>query len=478
MSVGQPNVQTRNQYGRDWGNYTDVAALPNTPGLIAPVNLLTPLETGDTALVRAYTQAGVIDPVTPPVPTGSTWTVGTLGGEDFPDLTTALASASVVNGDRLLLSAQTFTEAATITVSKSVTIQGAGLATTVVQTAGAAGDPVTLMSVTVSNVVLRDLTLKQRKTTNTSVEVALAITAGAGSSGHFLEAVRVETMEFGITLKSDGWQINNCELAYVGPNNSTRRLLAIYRSDGQGLFTNSTFDSGQNGVITGNTRVVVVTTGAAPPDEVLGGYLRVGNVTPSNAFPVSQFINIDSFQPGATPLKLVIDGCTSAETSAFLMFFTAGTQPPLGQCDFIAVQGNTLTNSHGKGAVALDGPAGVFAPGTTTFYASGNTLGATAFAAGWASGVDPSGGAAVDAQLGYHTTIWSDPNQPIEVGADQFICLSPGTPGLGDAVWRQTGQRYVPAAPTDWAGTPPLLVGDAVDRIASAVAGLLAGPIP
>ena len=351
-----------------------------------------------------------IAPVAPPAPSGATINVP-LGG----DIQTAINAAAP--GDRILLAAGTYTVPGALTIAKALTLQGAGQAATVVQTAAAAGDPVVLLTISVSNVVVRDLTLKQRKTTNTSIEAAVAITASTGSSGHFLEAVTVESMEFGVTIKSDGWQINNCLLAYVGPNNSTRRLIGIYRSAGQGLFTNSTYNSGQDGVITGNTRVVTVTTGAAPPDEVLGGYLRIGNVTPSNAFPVQQFFNCDYFAPSGTPLSFVVDGCTAAESSAFVVFAQAVTQPTLSQCALIALQGNTLTNVHGKGAIALNGGAGgPAALGTTTFYATGNTLAATAFIGTFVTALAGSVSPAVLAQMGYDTLRWTNPSQTITGG--------------------------------------------------------------
>jgi hypothetical protein len=375
-----------------------------------------------------------IEPVAPPAPTGSTWTVGTLGGEDFADLATALASGSVVDGDLLLLSAQTFTVAAGITVAKQVTIQGAGLASTVLQTAAAAGDPVTVITVTVNNVTIRDLTVKQRKTSNTSIETAISINppgGGAGASGHYIEAVRVETMEFGIVIRSDGWQVNNCELAYVGPNNSTRRLLGVYRSDGQGLFTNSTYDSGQDGIITGNTRVFCVLATTGLPTETLGGYLRIGNVTPSNGYPVQQFYNCEWFQPGASPLTFYVDGCTSAETSAFIVWTQADTQPPLSQSALVVIAGNTLTNAHGKGVYAMNGAHAVVGnPGTTTFWAVGNTLGATAFIGTWASGVLLPANATEAAQIGYDTVRWNNPNQSLAGG------VTPPTPSTALAGWR------------------------------------------
>jgi hypothetical protein len=378
-----------------------------------------------------------IEPVAPPAPTGTTWTVGTLGGEDYPDINTALANASVVNGDRLLLSAQTFTSTA-ITVSKQVTIQGAGLASTVVQTAGAAGDPVTFIEVTTSNVTLRDMTIKQRRSAPDTNASAVSINppgGGAGATGHYLEAVRVETMEFGVVIRSDGWQINNCELAYVGPNNSTRRLIGVYRSGVSGIFANTTYDSGQNGVITGNTRVVhVVSTTGTNPTEVLGGYLGINNITPSNAFPVQQFFNCEQFQPAASPLSLYVTGCTSAETSAFIVWTCPNTQPPLSQSAIMVLTGNTLTNSHGKGLSALNGSHAVIGnPGTTTFWSQGNVLGSTAFLGTFVTGVSAPANATEAAQLGYDTLRWTNPSQALQASTDV-----PPIPADSLAGWRAT----------------------------------------
>ena len=513
-----------------------------------------------------YTPSGggtIIDPITPPAPTGSTLTVGT--GQTYATIAAALAAAN--NGDRLLLTAETFTLSAAVTVNKQITIQGASRAGTIIQSAGTGTDPTTLLTVQTSNFVIRDCTVKHRKTVNTSVETAVSVigysntsplataTGGstttmavsgtaiaAGSNGQslpqasinvastslfaasgsivvstsagqqivtytgktansftgcsggtgtmstggtvqtttgpwltnqwigakvtfttganaglsrivssntvnlltfpafpnpvasgdtyavipmnvYFENVAVENVEFAIVLRCDNWQINNCHLAYVGPNNSTRRLIGVYRSDGQGLFTNSTYNSGQNGVITGNTRVFNVLSTVGLPIETLGGYLRLGYITSSNAFPVQQFFNCESFLAGATPLTFCVDNCntkangSSGETSAFVVFYTPSSQPTLTRCAQINLQSNTLSNAHGKGAIALDGPGPLASPGTTTFYAGGNSFTATAFTAGWASGVTGSSDPAALAQLGYATAIWANPNQSLTVPA-------------------------------------------------------------
>ena len=364
-----------------------------------------------------YTPSGggtIIDPVAPPAPTGATINVP-LGG----NIQTAINAAAP--GDLIQLAAGTYTVASALTIAKTLTLKGAGQAATIVQTAGAAGDPVVLLTISVSNVVVQDLTLKQRKTTNTSIEATVSITAGTGSSGHFFEAVTVETMEFGIVIRSDGWQINNCHLAYVGPNNSTRRLIGVYRSAGQGLFTNSTYDSGQNGIITGNTRVFTVLSTTGLPSEVLSGYLRLGYITSVNSYPMQQFFNCEWFQNGGSPLTFCVDNCntktngSSGETSAFIVW--TQTQPTLSQCAQVNLQSNTLSNVHGKGAFALNGASGLGTPGSTTFYASGNTITSTAFLGTFVTGITGSVDPAVLAQLGYDTLRWTNPSQVVTVPA-------------------------------------------------------------
>lgn len=426
------------------------------------------------------TGATVIDPIAPPTATGTTFTVGTLGGEDFATIAAALSSGSVTDGSRLLLSAETFTLSSQVDISKQVIIEGAGravfggggalVAGTYIDTTTSIAS-VHMLNITTSNVVIRDLTLHHKRTTNTSIEAVVNIDAGIGSSGHFLENVVINFMEFGVKIKSDGWQINNCHIAYTGPNNTTRRGLGIYRSAGQGLFTNSTYDSGQNGVITGSTRLVSITTGSAPPDEVLGGYLRIGNITPSNLFPVHQFFNCDYFAPSATPLTLCVDGCTAAETSAFVVFANAVTQPVLSQCAEIVLQDNTLTNAHGKGAFALNGASGGPAnPGTTTFYASGNTISSTAFLGNFATAIDGSSDAAVLAQMGYDTLRWTDPNQTISAagsGLSGLLTIDGVTLTSGERVFVVDSSDginsgvYV-ASSTDWSRSSDFATGDSV----------------
>lgn len=350
--------------------------------VISGANLLLQV-TGNTPVGPA-----LIDPVTPPPPSGATYTVGTLGGEDYPDLATALTDPTVTDGDLLLVSAETFLVAATVSVTKQVTIQGAGIGATVFQTAATGADPVTIFNVSVNNVVLRDFTVQQRRTINTGAENAVTISAGAGSSGHFLEGLRVETVELGVVVQSDGWQISNCELAYVGPAANDSCLVCVYRSDGQGVLADTQVSQGAS-----DARVLYLSaTGGV---NLLGGYLRVSNVTllPGETQTFC-LVECDSFNESATPLGFVVDGCNVNEKNAFVTF-AVDKANFLNFFDYVALLGNTISGTHGgtplgtKGAFSFEGVAGPFAPGSAPFYAESNVLGVTTYRAGYSTAMDP-----------------------------------------------------------------------------------------
>lgn len=51
MATSTPNVQQRNQYGRDWGNYASISVCPNASAWAGGTDPAAPLEVGDTAYV-------------------------------------------------------------------------------------------------------------------------------------------------------------------------------------------------------------------------------------------------------------------------------------------------------------------------------------------------------------------------------------------------------------------------------------------
>lgn len=394
-------------------------------------------------------KSGQIDNIEDPEPLpsyGATWNVREDGAGDFTSIQAAIDSPSVAAGDRLRCIGL-FTLTATVNVNKSVFIQGDGMGAGVQFTTAASGAaPVTMFNVTASNVTFYAMHIKHQKTTNTSLESCINLVGGSGATGYFVEQCYIECVEHCMIVKADSYQINNCALKYSGPNNSTRRLISIYRSAVKGLITNNDIHSGQGGAVTGNTRFIQVTTGASPPDEVLGGYLRIGANGHGGTFgpnpAIHQFINIDSFAPAATPLELVLDGNECSETSAFLVFFLPNTRPPLSQCSSISLVGNSLTNSHGKGAIAMDGASALASPGTTTFYAYDNVLTSTTFQAAFETAIDGTTDPAELALIGRATARWSDPNQTIQATTDtdtNFVVLTAAklptatTAGIGNS---------------------------------------------
>lgn len=103
MATRQPNAgQTRNQNGRDWGNYASLAVLPNAASWAGGTEPARPLEAGDTAYV---TGTGRVHCTSAGTPGGlnATWVATGAGGgitQLTGDVTTALGSgpqaASVV----------------------------------------------------------------------------------------------------------------------------------------------------------------------------------------------------------------------------------------------------------------------------------------------------------------------------------------------------------------------------------------------
>jgi hypothetical protein len=288
-----------------------------------------------------------------------------------------------------------------------------------------------MFEVTVSNVWFKGITFKHRLTSDPGgIGTAISFIGMDGQTGIRMQACRIEFMEFGVVVKCDSYEIYQCQFAYTGANNSTRRCIGIYRSAVQGLILNNTYASGQNGVVTGNTRFIQITSTVGLATEIIKGYLRIGYNTPADANPLHQFFNCDSFNVDSSALQLVIDNNSAAETSAFFVFAQGTAQPTLSQCSSIALVNNTLTNSHGKGAVALNGSSGTGGTlGTTSFIASGNTISSTAFLGTFVTAIDGGASASEEALMGYDTARWNDPNQTISAAgtpfsAGQFVQVS------------------------------------------------------
>lgn len=297
---------------------------------------------------------------------GTTWLIASVGG-DFTSLSAALASPLVVNGDTLLLASETFTVTSQVNVNKSVTIRGCG-PNAVIQTAGTAIDPVRVLYVTVGDVAIKNVTVKQRKTSNTSIESAIEVNApgatGIAISGH----VMVETMEFGIIMHAAEWSIEDCTLEYQGPPNNNHRFIAVYGTNGNCRIINTSFTPSSDPA-PGRTIFCLLTAGGG---DTYSGSLLINNNTQVNGGNLRQFMTQESFSGVPGTFQLYVSNNTYTDLNGGVTFF--GGAGMLNLFSSIVISNNHAFNGVGKGLVTLDGIGAGVNPGTTTWYISGNTL--------------------------------------------------------------------------------------------------------
>jgi hypothetical protein len=84
MSTKTPTLQTRSQYGRDWGNFTSLATLPNSSSNALANPYFTQLEVGDVAYITGTSQRAVCTAVGTLSGANATWTAIGSGGTTGP----------------------------------------------------------------------------------------------------------------------------------------------------------------------------------------------------------------------------------------------------------------------------------------------------------------------------------------------------------------------------------------------------------
>lgn len=307
-------------------------------------------------------------------------------GETFETLEAALASPSVTDGQSIQILAGTYAVSSTINISKKVKIYGFEQNSVIFETAGAGSDPVSMFNVSVDDVVLSSLTIKHKKTSNTSVETAVVV-SGPGFpqtrvANFMMHSVTIEHVEFAVTIRGSAWKLQGCSFKYTGPSNSTRRHVGIYGISGTCFAVDN--DSYDNGA-TGNTRWFAITsTTGTNPNETLEGTLAIANCSQVQGS-LQQFISQDAWQGTAGSYNLIVHNNTTNETSAFVSFFgtAANFGDILGQ---VTVSNNSISNLHGgtpaggKGLIGIDGAGGVaFRSSALAVHSSGNTLGNLTF---------------------------------------------------------------------------------------------------
>lgn len=300
------------------------------------------------------------------------WQVGPSG--NFATIEAALMSPTVQNGHKIFVQAGTYTLTNTLTISKQVKLYGAGIGQTILQTAGTGTDPVNAIQIMAANVLLKDMTIKHRKTTNTSVETAVVISGGgfpaSGIDGAIIDSCRIESVEFAIAVRGSNWKIANNQLVYNGPgSNSTRRLIGVYGNSGTSFAVNNVlYDSPSSAG--GNTRFIYLTS-SGNAESYSGTVVVEGNTVGAGV--IQQFMLQDAFSGAMGGFNWVVKNNVMNETSLFSgIYVTMNGQADLfGQ---ITVSGNTLTGSHGGTPIGTKGVFAVDGTGVTQLRMMGGSL--------------------------------------------------------------------------------------------------------
>lgn len=374
---------TANRYQMRFGNNAVV-----TNGYLAPFAGWTTNSTGF-YVPRDATLTGLSV-----IAMGNIWRVASVGG-DFTDLASALASASVVDGDTILLASETFTTASTITINKSVRIIGQSGVNSIIQTAGTAADPVNVLNVTAAAVELLNFTVKQRKTTNTGVETAVTISTILG--GVILNALRVESMNTGVFVDTTAnWTIYHCWFHHTGTFGVNHQSILVNGFTGVCQILDCSFLPSDE---TPSRTTFCYLTG---PTTCNGTFVLESNSQAGSGH-LRQFFEQDSFAGAAGGVEFFCLDNYYNETDASIVFYMNATDQ-LDLFGLIAVEENRCSNAHHKGLVTLDGSGVLGTPGTPLWYFLNNTIASPGITApGYADAT------AAASLVGYNTTVFPPP---------------------------------------------------------------------
>jgi pectin methylesterase-like acyl-CoA thioesterase len=307
-------------------------------------------------------------------------------GEVHTTLESAIAAAS--NGQNILVKAGTYLVSSSIAVNKEVKIVGEDADTVIFETAGTTSDPVNMFVVRANNAALAKMTIKHKKTSNTSVEAAVVASGGGFPqtriSNFIMEQCKIEFVEFGLTVRAEEWCVRDSQFTYAtGSVSNSARAIGIYGTKGNAFIKDNFL---KNDIINGTSfrPLYLTSTTGSNPNETVEGKLVIEGTT--HVGPLAQFFNQENTQSaGAGTFELQIKDNVINETNLFVgvACYVSNAGDLFSS---ITLSGNTLSNLH-----AADGGKGIFGVyGNSQFrssdlivHASNNTLGQEIYRTGW-----------------------------------------------------------------------------------------------
>jgi hypothetical protein len=293
------------------------------------------------------------------------------------DLLAAITSAA--EGSKILVEAGEYLVTSSLNISKSLKIYGAGSSSTILQTAGNTSDPTTMINVSADNVLFKDVAIKHRKSSNTSVETAISVSRGGFPTFQYpvnfiMDGCRVEFAEFGLVIRGDGFKLANNTFEYkTGTVSNSARSIGIYGQKGNCFIVDNVFD---NSVKLGTAvRPIYSTSTSGTSNETTTGALVVSGNTSVGS--IQQFYNQDNLRgtPGGYDLYFLDNNIN--ETSLFVGLWCSATNvgDMIGK---IVLDGNTASGVHGgsplgtKGMVTIDN-TGTFRSSNLPVFVGTNT---------------------------------------------------------------------------------------------------------
>ncbi len=310
-----------------------------------------------------------------PMVTGTTHHVGTGQSAPYDTIQNAINAASTLNGDCLILDDAAYTITSTITVNKSLTIQGNGPASTTIEKLVSTGGN-NMIEVTTSNVVFKDIKIVQNYASITTLETIILINDST-STGIYIDNCEISPCEFGIGVNATEFQLTNCSFNYapLAAASNSYRYIAIYNNLGASIIDNNTFISDS-----GNSRCYFIAV-----TNLLGslqGQLVVSNNTQlTSPYTLRHLYQMDEFVGNDFQL-LINNNTTISEGNVPILLYGAD----LDIFKFISVFDNSVQNTVGKGLIGID----YSYIGTTDIYSEGNVINNPNFTPPWVSATIPS----------------------------------------------------------------------------------------
>jgi hypothetical protein len=271
------------------------------------------------------------------------------------------------------------------------------------------------------NVKLQDLTIRQRKSSNTSVETAVNVT-GTGwpatqVDGFTMVNCKLESMEFCLNLRASNFRVEGCEFKYVGPLGNSNRLVSLWGCSGNNVIRNNTFYASEDSP-TARTREFIYLTSSGAADTYSGCLSIVGNTQMGGN--LLRFFLQDAMQGPANGFELVFEDNTFTDLNGgFVLYGVANNYADL--YSHITINGNTSANA-GKGLLGFDAAVALTNARSTPLpiHSADNVVGTTTVREGW---TDISSGTATVARSNLITDV------SITIDSDVRTAQEPNLPG-------------------------------------------------